>query len=53
MKIYYGYHDEDNLEMNISNEKDIIKGKINDLRQIYDWATVVDNNGNDVTIEYM
>lgn len=53
MKLVYGYYNEENQnEFETSENNLVIKERINDLFQIYDWVTILDSNGNDVTCEY-
>jgi hypothetical protein len=53
MKLIYGYYNEEKQnEIETTEEKPVIKERVIDLMQIYDWVTVLDNSGNDVTCEY-
>lgn len=54
MKLRYGYDDDGEIShFDVSNNIDVIKEKVNELLQIYHWVKVIDNNGNDVTKEYI
>lgn len=54
MKFVYGnYEDKYKNETNVVDEEEVIKEIANDLWHIFDYVTILDDEGNDVTNIYI